>query len=197
MRILPGHKVLALNLPSKIAGMIGETAASVIEPENHPDIRPDAVVMAAGSIAELESLIRQFLKYVEKDTLFWIAYPKKSSGIKTDISRDVGWDALKNNGYLPVSQISVNQTWSALRFRHYSKISGGRNRTVKEVDERSGIVTIPEDFKTALEKAGLLTRFEKLPFPDKKEHIYEIVAVKRAATRERRIRKAIEILKNK
>ncbi len=47
----------------------------------------------------------------------WAAYPKKTSGIDTDITRDHGWEALNAAGLRPVRQIAIDDTWSALRFR--------------------------------------------------------------------------------
>ncbi|HEY2601580.1 MAG TPA: hypothetical protein VGI67_08495 [Thermoleophilaceae bacterium] len=53
----------------------------------------------------------------EPSGLAWGAYPKKSSGIETDVTRDHGWDALYEAGLQPVRQIAIDDTWSALRFR--------------------------------------------------------------------------------
>jgi hypothetical protein len=53
----------------------------------------------------------------EASGLAWGAYPKKSSGIDTDITRDRGWHALHEAGLRPVRQIAIDETWSALRFR--------------------------------------------------------------------------------
>jgi hypothetical protein len=52
----------------------------------------------------------------------WFAYPKLSGAIKTDITRDKGWSALEPFDLLPVMQISLNATWSALRFRRRHEI---------------------------------------------------------------------------
>ena len=63
-------------------------------------------------------LATKFIQPVLQDeTSLWCAYPKKTSGIKTDISRDVGWDLLTGKGLEIVSAISVDDTWSALRFK--------------------------------------------------------------------------------
>lgn len=69
-------------------------------------------------------------KYAQKaadkmndDGLLWFAYPKKSSkNYKSDISRDDGWQPLGDLGYEPVRQISIDDDWSALRFRNVERI---------------------------------------------------------------------------
>jgi len=45
---------------------------------------------------------------------FWVAYPK---GNRTDVNRDSLWPILAEHGFRPISQIAVDATWSALRFR--------------------------------------------------------------------------------
>jgi hypothetical protein len=44
----------------------------------------------------------------------WIAYPK---GGKADINRDSLWPIVAEYGLRPISQVALDETWSALRFR--------------------------------------------------------------------------------
>ena len=73
---------------------------------------------AAVAPAAAEALPR----YPARDGLLWFAYPKKSGAIRTDISRDRGWEALAEAGFLPVAQVALDGTWSALRFRRREEI---------------------------------------------------------------------------
>jgi hypothetical protein len=53
------------------------------------------------------------------DGKLWMAYPKGSSKRYTsDINRDHGWDQIKESGFRAVSQIAIDEDWSALRFRN-------------------------------------------------------------------------------
>lgn len=52
----------------------------------------------------------------------WMAYPKLSGSIRSDINRDKGWDPLLVRDFLPVTLIAINADWSALRFRHRTEI---------------------------------------------------------------------------
>ncbi|MFL5687284.1 MAG: hypothetical protein ACJ77D_14665 [Chloroflexota bacterium] len=57
----------------------------------------------------------------------WVLYRK---GNKADINRDSLWPILADFGFRPISQVSVDETWSALRFRALKPgeppFSGGR-----------------------------------------------------------------------
>jgi len=59
---------------------------------------------------------------LKKDGLFWICYPKGSSKIKTDLNRDILWAAMGKFGLAGVSLISIDNVWSAMRFRPTDKV---------------------------------------------------------------------------
>ena len=46
--------------------------------------------------------------------VFWVAYPKAN---RTDINRDSLWPILSEHGMRPISQVAIDDVWSALRFR--------------------------------------------------------------------------------
>ncbi|MDX1534461.1 MAG: hypothetical protein R3291_02445, partial [Thermoplasmata archaeon] len=68
-------------------------------------------------VADLRRLAPQARDAVRYDGLLWISYPKQSSKVATDINRDVAWKVMEEFGLRPVFQVSVDETWSALRFR--------------------------------------------------------------------------------
>ncbi len=68
------------------------------------------------------NFLNKQLKNIEPDSVFWIAYPKLSSAIKSDINRDIIRPAVEEYGIQTVAAISINDTWSALRFRPIEKV---------------------------------------------------------------------------
>lgn len=59
----------------------------------------------------------------------WFAYPKKSGSIRSDITRDAGWEPLAALNLLPVTQVALDEDWSALRFRLREEIKVLRRRS--------------------------------------------------------------------
>ena len=66
-----------------------------------------------------KTLIREFPKLarkLDKNGMLWISWPKKSSGVATDLSdnsvRQIGLDA----GLVDVKVCAVNEVWSGLKF---------------------------------------------------------------------------------
>ena len=83
-------------------------------------------IVFVNNYKELLDLLTYNLNKTDFDGIFWIAYPKISSGIKTDINRDIIRSTAGNYGISTVTAISVDNTWSALRFRPTEKV--GKNK---------------------------------------------------------------------
>jgi hypothetical protein len=62
------------------------------------------------------------LKNIEPDSVLWFAYPKGTSKIKTDINRDTIRVTGEEAGITTVAAISINEIWSALRFRPIARV---------------------------------------------------------------------------
>jgi hypothetical protein len=76
----------------------------------------------AKNRAQLTELLPTALAACSYDGLFWVSYPKKSSKVDSDLSRDVLWELPGETGLRPVTQVSIDQTWSALRFRPAERV---------------------------------------------------------------------------
>ena len=71
---------------------------------------------------EFLNFLNNKLKTVEFDSVLWFAYPKGTSKIKTDINRDTIRKTAEAFGITTVTAISINETWSALRFRPIEQV---------------------------------------------------------------------------
>jgi predicted SnoaL-like aldol condensation-catalyzing enzyme len=67
--------------------------------------------------SDIEKSAKKLLKSAVPGALVWITYPKKTSGVESDLSREEVWAAMEGTGWRPVSQIAIDEVWSALRFR--------------------------------------------------------------------------------
>ena len=83
------------------------------------DARFDWVQLFVATRAELEKVIEKTAAALKPESLLWISFPKGSSGIQTDLSRDQGWEALHRVQLKWVTLVSVNETWSAFSLRPY------------------------------------------------------------------------------
>lgn len=77
----------------------------------------NGIVWAVGGSAAIASHARDVAASYTRGDRLWVLYPKRTGRIRTDISRDNGWQPVLELGFVPVSQVAVDDDWSALRFR--------------------------------------------------------------------------------
>ena len=114
--IREGQRLLILNAPAGYADSLAPLP-EYAEVQTMPDGAFDFVQVFVHNQAEVEQYAPTALGALKPGGLLWFTYPKKTSKIKTDIHRDVGWDAVKNAGMEGIASISVDDTWSGIRFR--------------------------------------------------------------------------------
>lgn len=116
-----GQRVLILNAPDGYVESLGELPESV-ELTHTREARFGFVHLFVKDSTELDAFRPAAMDAVEYDGLLWISYPKRSSKVKTDLTRDVLWELMTGTGLRPVTQVSVDAVWSAIRFRPEEKV---------------------------------------------------------------------------
>ena len=116
-----GMSAQVIGLPADLGPVFSEVSAARATPDDWlVCFVPDAAAIrhfAAGSLSDYRP-----------GGHLWLCYPKKSGAIPNDITRDLGWEPALDAGFLPVAQVAIDATWSALRFRRVEEI---RNITRK------------------------------------------------------------------
>ncbi|HEV8165424.1 MAG TPA: hypothetical protein VGR74_13415 [Actinomycetota bacterium] len=83
----------------------------------------------ADDAGSLRDILAAYQDQLARPGVFWVAYPK---GNRTDLNRDSLWPILGEYGMRPISQVAVDEVWSALRFRPLKEgeapFTGGRQR---------------------------------------------------------------------
>jgi hypothetical protein len=154
--------------------------------------------------AQLEKEMSKVMRLVNPEVIVWVYYPKGTSKIQTDLTRDKGWDCLLAEGdkLTWISLISFDDTWSVFGFR--AKTEADKKKEAKPAIEREIFnwvnpttkeVKLPDDLQVILKKNKKeATFFAALSFTNKKEYIEWVVTAKRTVTRTERIKGTIERL---
>ncbi len=66
--------------------------------------------------AEIARAWPRLTKAVGPDGIVWVAWPKRSSGVATDITEDSFRDELLPTGWVDVKVCAIDDTWSGLKF---------------------------------------------------------------------------------
>ena len=118
MKIKPAQRIALVNAPD---GYVKELQPLPPDVELAESLRGkfDWIQLFVKNTAELDKYLPKVLKAMKPDTILWLTYPKGTSKIQTDLTRDKGWDSLAPADLKWLTLISVNTTWSAFAVRPY------------------------------------------------------------------------------
>jgi hypothetical protein len=77
----------------------------------------DVVLLFTLNRAKFEATLPGVLKKMSDTAILWIAYPKLTSPLAADLNRDIIHKLAPKYGLDTVSQIAIDDDWSALRFK--------------------------------------------------------------------------------
>ena len=78
----------------------------------------DWIQVFVRNSAELAEIVGPLTEALSPTGLAWVSYPKGSSKIQTDLTRDKGWEPIEGQ-LMWLSLVSVDETWSAFGLRPY------------------------------------------------------------------------------
>ncbi len=118
LKLKPGQQAVVVNPPEGYLTTLAPvvTEARLSDPLEDPY---DWIQVFVRNKAELESWVARVLPALGKASLLWIAFPKGSSKIQTDLTRDTGWDSLRQADLKWINLVSIDDTWSAFSLRPY------------------------------------------------------------------------------
>jgi hypothetical protein len=126
LRIKPGLRMTIINPPAGYLDILGSLPDGVDFVQKLAG-KFDFILVFVKNSQELEKFYPKATGVLKYNGIFWISYPKKSSGVKTDLSRDILWKIVENKGLRPVMAISIDNVWSALRFRPPELVNSKRD----------------------------------------------------------------------
>jgi hypothetical protein len=118
----PGTPALLWSVPAALAGSLPPAAEG--------GEAPRWIMAFLRDRAALDAIAGSVLPAYHRGGWLWLAYPKRSGRIRSDLSRDRGWDVVTVTGLIGVAQIAVDADWSALRFRYQDEVPKLTRRTV-------------------------------------------------------------------
>ena len=115
LKLKPDSKAAVINAPESYVEMLKHNTAL------SPTLRGkfDWIQIFVRNKEELDALAPKAAKALRPESMLWISFPKGSSKIQTDLTRDKGWEVLQSLDLKWVNLVSVNETWSAFALRPY------------------------------------------------------------------------------
>ncbi len=110
----PGQRVAFVNAPAGFSELLGELPAGV---KVHQALRGplDLVVCFVTARRIFEQRLPALRRALTSDGMLWIAWPKKASGVTTDMTEDIVRAVALPTGLVDTKVCAIDETWSGLR----------------------------------------------------------------------------------
>jgi hypothetical protein len=200
LKIKENFSLLTINAPADFKKNIGELPKGVKISNDSTNF--NQVHWFVMNKAQMDKELTKVLKLMKDDVILWIYYPKGTSKLQTDLTRDKGWDNLLKHDELGwISLISFDDTWSTFGSRLKTESDKKREEKPRErpifdyVDPNTKSIRLPDDLSAVLRKNKRQEDFfNTLSFTNKKEYIEWIITAKREETRAERVKGTLDRL---
>jgi hypothetical protein len=112
--IKSGMRVIAMSVPENYRALLGKLPDDV-EFSNRPHVGAQFIHFFAKRRSDLEKQLSRLRKTIADDGTLWVSWPKKSSGVVSDITEDVVRAVALPLGFVDVKVCAVDETWSGLK----------------------------------------------------------------------------------
>jgi hypothetical protein len=76
----------------------------------------DFALVFAVNQNQLNGILKEVLPALSSNGKFWIAYPKASSKIVSDLNREGSWQFVCQCGFESTEEVVLDHVWTAMRF---------------------------------------------------------------------------------
>ncbi|MEM1197435.1 MAG: DUF3052 family protein [Pseudomonadota bacterium] len=110
-----GMRVWFDGMPDNVRAEIAEGKLALIE-RTAPEPGLNAAHIFITQKAELASKLADLRKLIAKDGQVWVSWPKKTSGLATEVDQADVRAAGHAAGYIDTKKCAVDEIWSGLKF---------------------------------------------------------------------------------
>jgi hypothetical protein len=97
----------------------------------------DFALVFAVNENQLSGILKEVLPALNSEAKLWIAYPKTTSKIATNLNRSCSWDCITSAGYQDFEKVELDHVWSATRFKKAKALApiSGPARRYRQVEK--------------------------------------------------------------
>lgn len=162
----------------------------------------DLVLVFAINHNQLCAILKDVFPALHNETKVWIAYPKSTSKIVSDLNRNCSWEIFIRNSFESHEEVELDTVWAAINFKRSEvgkemcveiREEAAPKSRAKGFDKKLSI--IPDELDTLFIKHKKAKEFfSSLPSSNQKEYVTWIQGAKRADTKQKRVESTLEKL---
>ncbi|MFO0910726.1 MAG: hypothetical protein U0794_20660 [Isosphaeraceae bacterium] len=112
----PDQRVAFSNAPAGFAATLGPLPAGTNLLAVSDAVQLDLIVLFAGHRAVLDASFADHARRLVPDGALWIAWPKRASGVATDLTDTIVRNTGLEQGLVDVKVCAIDEVWSGLKF---------------------------------------------------------------------------------
>ncbi len=163
-----------------------------------------ALVFAVNQ-TQLNNVLKEVFPALNFASKLWVAYPKQTSKIVSDLNRDCNWAYLAQNAFESGDIIEIDNVWTAIRFKKSEELTAKLKAiadskpptptVVPTVDFGKKLIVPPAELEKVFAKHKKAKEFfTSLSVTNQKEYVSWIEGAKRQDTKLRRLDSVVEKL---
>ena len=171
----------------------------------------DFALIFAVNQNQLNNILREVFSALHSNSKIWIAYPKQTSKIVSDLNRQCSWDLLVQSGFENINLVSIDNVWNAVRFKktevaslplpikNGTSVSSVEHKEVTSVtplvDFDKNLVVPPAELEKIFKKHKEAKEFfTSLSVTHQNEYVSYLEDSKKGETKQRRLESVVEKL---
>ena len=171
----------------------------------------DFALIFAVNQNQLNNILREVFSALHSNSKLWIAYPKQTSKIVSDLNRQCSWDLLVQSGFENINLVSIDNVWNAVRFKktevaslplpikNGTSVSSVEHKEVTSVtplvDFDKNLVVPPAELEKIFKKHKEAREFfTSLSVTHQNEYVSYLEDSKKGETKQRRLESVVEKL---
>ncbi|MGF7230614.1 YdeI/OmpD-associated family protein [Arachidicoccus sp.] len=195
--------VLIQGLPSSIEKQFVKLSFSKNVTPLLKNKKIDFALIFAINHNQLCFILRDVFPALHVNSKLWIAYPKSSSKIVSDLNRACSWEILNKSNFESGEEVILDNVWCAINFKKCASLDNAEcdlatedalsKSRAKSFDKKLSIIPVELDTLFIKHKKAK-EFFASLPSSNQKEFVTWIEGAKRADTKQKRLTSTLEKL---
>lgn len=122
LELIDQKNILIQGLPSSIEKQFSKVSyAKSVTPLLKVRKIEFALVFAVNQ-NQLSNILGEIFPALQDESKLWIAFPKRTSKIVSDLNRDCSWQVLNYNDFESDTEITLDHVWTAMLFQKQSDV---------------------------------------------------------------------------
>ena len=160
-----------------------------------------ALIFAINQL-QLNNILKEVFSALHPACKLWIAYPKPTSKIVSDLNRDASWEILSDNDFEAIRQVTLDHVWTGMRFTKLDQIPNKERSfaefkvsNIKVDDFEKRLIALPIELdKMFSHNEEAREFFTSLSIINQKEYLSWIQGAKKEETKQKRLEATLEKL---